>query len=920
MRQFKKLMMSALSVFAFCFMFANVITVNAATVGNPSIALKESTASGQVTTSWKFTYSPVPAPVKDANGFTTASYKMYVLVFNKGDRTEPDYGRYSVDSLGKKVFYSDTIMYYVNPTEEPFAKYEFTIGSYNLTPGDKEVVAYIFDEAQYETDYAAKNEAGKAAYKAALDAYNADTTGTVKEPDSDDYYGNEKVLGISKADYYLPSAPVAISVSMEAGVSTAVTSNTITLSMGAGDATGYEVYRKQGSSYKKIATVASHVYKDSNLVSKATYSYKVRPYYVDKKTGKTTYGKYTVVEATTKGSALNLHATVTSSNKVKLSWKKVADATKYEIYRIDTNSAETSFKKSDSNDFTTYKLIATVKKNKKSYTDKKVSANRSYSYFVRAVLPKTKSVKGDQNRYVQEYAYASLAFGDISSEARYTDATGNKTIEWEKVYGATGYLVEKYAYDAVNDRYDWVEYKRLGKNATSVKLPAEFTYKADGTVKDWKTDYRIRAYKGTTFSGSNEYTTTLTMGNVSKVTATKTTNGIKVSWTPVNGAAYYKVYRLKTDSFTKNNNQSGAYNDLSGTEVTEYVGYIPAKAVDVAAWNAEVDKSIADYQAAYKAYRDSGYKKELEPIYENYLSEDEKLNINKGYHYQNYSYERNIFDANTTSMVDYFGDIYSGSGYVEVDSATKGADGKATNLKWKSSYNPVVSDEDVVKYGRPQEGVNYTYYVVAYAATAKTVADYVDDEKDYRYYYDNAAYDAAVNNGTDIRPNYLDYRYPYAADYYYTKNLATATYNTAVTGPNADSSKYCGEPVNVVKTSSYKDHTINTTGVKTLGSATYTSVNAPGKATIKSVKSSKKGQVTLKIKKKVSGATEYKIYRSTKKKSGYICVGTTTKLSFVDKSVKSGKKYYYKVVAVAANEAKADVNGKASAVKNVKAK
>lgn len=51
---------------------------------------------------------------------------------------------------------------------------------------------------------------------------------------------------------------------------------------------------------------------------------------------------------------------------------------------------------------------------------------------------------------------------------------------------------------------------------------------------------------------------------------------------------------------------------------------------------------------------------------------------------------------------------------------------------------------------------------------------------------------------------------------------------------------------------------------------------------------------------RVSGATGYKIYRSTKKNSRYKCVKTVIKgstTSFVNKSLKKGTKYYYKVRA-----------------------
>lgn len=52
--------------------------------------------------------------------------------------------------------------------------------------------------------------------------------------------------------------------------------------------------------------------------------------------------------------------------------------------------------------------------------------------------------------------------------------------------------------------------------------------------------------------------------------------------------------------------------------------------------------------------------------------------------------------------------------------------------------------------------------------------------------------------------------------------------------------------------------------------------------------------------KPVSNATEYEIYRSTKKDSGFGKIASVNKstVKYTDKSVKTGKKYYYKLVAV----------------------
>lgn len=49
---------------------------------------------------------------------------------------------------------------------------------------------------------------------------------------------------------------------------------------------------------------------------------------------------------------------------------------------------------------------------------------------------------------------------------------------------------------------------------------------------------------------------------------------------------------------------------------------------------------------------------------------------------------------------------------------------------------------------------------------------------------------------------------------------------------------------------------------------------------------------------KVTGASKYKVYRATKKSGKYKCVKTTTANCFLNKNLKKGRHYYYKVKAV----------------------
>ena len=297
---------------------------------------------------------------------------------------------------------------------------------------------------------------------------------------------------------------------------------------------------------------------------------------------------------------------------------------------------------------------------------------------------------------------------------------------------------------------------------------------------------------------------------------------------------------------------------MSGTRVTEYVGVQNPVKVNVTAWNAAINAWINDTTGTV-----------AQPLITTLL--DGK----KTYYYRNYQYSRDTFDAPTTSILDYSGEIYRGSTSYKTDS--KGNQVYyARPQECNSNANYTVG---------PQKGVSYQYYVIAYKADEYTLADYTKENEWHGY------------TSQQMAQKYND------------------SISTVVVTPGSVNAQ------KQVVQKKWKSFSENTAGCKKISSeVSYTTVKAPaGKATIKSIKAGKKS-ATIKLKKKVKGATAYKVYRSTKKKGTFLCVGIMTKTTYKDSGLQSGKTYYYKIVPIATSESGADIAGKASKVKSVKAK
>ncbi len=147
-------------------------------------------------------------------------------------------------------------------------------------------------------------------------------------------------------------------------------------------ATGYQLQRKSGNSYKTLATVKGTSYTHKSLTAGAGYTYRVRAYRTVG--GKNYYSGWAYMTAYTKPAIPNLTglSATKSGHKIKATWKKVGgSASGYQIYW----AKDKNFKKMVSK--------TTVSGQKKtSYTGKNFTKGKRYYVKVRAY----KTVNGNK--------------------------------------------------------------------------------------------------------------------------------------------------------------------------------------------------------------------------------------------------------------------------------------------------------------------------------------------------------------------------------------------------------------------------------------------------------------------------------------------------------------------------------------------
>lgn len=222
-----------------------------------------------------------------------------------------------------------------------------------------------------------------------------------------------------------------------------------------------------------------------------------------------------------------------TKNSVNLTWKKVANANCYLVYKYSDKDKK-------------YVKVASVTTNSCNVTG--LSANKTYKFKVRAVLKLYGEI------YYGAYSGVYTAYTALANVKNLNISGVTKTsykLSWSKVSGAKGYEILKY--DPSTKKY------------VKIKTTTATSYNVSGLKSGTQDTYKVRAYKKSDI-GTLRSTAAVVYASTSpaKVTGLKasdiTKNSLKLSWKKVSGATAYLVYKysdkdkkyVKIASVTKN--------------------------------------------------------------------------------------------------------------------------------------------------------------------------------------------------------------------------------------------------------------------------------------------------------------------------------------------------------------------------------
>ena len=579
----------------------------------------------------------------------------------------------------------------------------------------------------------------------------------------------------------------------------------------------------------------------------------------------------------------------------------------------------------------TYYFVAVTVDRKNHNTDRS-----AYTPYVGTRLnSENKEVEVKYGYYNDVAASAVISATGVLEKPSKPDTKSEKTsitMTFNKQDGATGYEIYK--------KNSKGKYKKLATTTSAQYVDEDLT---EGTTYS----YKARAYVYNTVTKKKVYSEYVFFSaetstkNYIDVTATMASkNSVKVKWTKVTGADKYEIYRTSTSS----TNTSYSSKNKKGTQSNEKWKLV--KTITKAKTVSYTDKKLnAGETYEYKVvayYKDGNATKQIDdkakvsllitpPANVKAVLSKNKVNVtwDKNSYATKYELRYTKMDSQgkaytedpvvvSTKKTSYTISGLKTGDYVE-DVRVRAYDGK----KW-SSWSSVWRSENVSLAAaksvsaknvtvKDANGVESTKVQVSWKAVsgAAYYKVYRSTSPALQYDADNKVYTGLSDCEAIVKESNTDESSANEVVYDDYKGWSDTIVGTkAIDGGQLQS----GVTYYYFVVAYSENGRVSSYGVAKNASITFNATPS-----IKSVKATK-GKVTVKIN-KVAGAKKYVVYRSTKKNKGYVEIGTTKKLTYVDKKATKGKTYYYKVVAVGTNALKADFEtGMSAASKKVKAK
>lgn len=303
----------------------------------------------------------------------------------------------------------------------------------------------------------------------------------------------------------------------------------------------YTVYKRKegatswsGKSFKTFSSSAGEGIRsctDTSVTPGNTYEYTVRGYYYDNN-GKAVYLKYNKT-----GKSINvetdapklLSATSADYDTINVKWQEVKGATGYKVYR----------KKANEKTYTSLKNVSGT-----SFKDNTAEVGEVYYYTVRAYVGKTSNLGSFDKNGIKGVA---LPKKPTLKTAESVDFNAIK-VTWKKVDGASGYYV-----------YRKADGEKYFKQIAEVNGNKTFSSTDLSATTGVKYQYTVRAYRnrnGKPYAGLYDSkgvtTTACTKAPTIKSGVSTVSDKLKLTWSKVNGASGYNVYRkLENDKSYK---------------------------------------------------------------------------------------------------------------------------------------------------------------------------------------------------------------------------------------------------------------------------------------------------------------------------------------------------------------------------------